>query len=182
MIHLASRLHAFVYGLFQPSDAKAVRELYDEVEALLERNSVARPSDRRGLGLRLAADAFKLAGEDGEDDEFDRLNALASKLLDYEGLFVLPDVNWSDRRSVSDWWTLREELDAQRTLLRDFDGVCSEIISALAHCHAVIAHSLPAEKGCRPDAITVPVSKLRSTTTRRFACMCSSATGSFSKT
>ena len=33
-----------------------------------------------------------------------------NRLLDYERLFLLPDVDWTERRSISEYWAIREEL------------------------------------------------------------------------
>lgn len=117
MIHLAARLHAFVYGLFQPNDAAVARELYREVQSLVTGKGVASEAGREEFAWSLARDAARECGA-GPDDA---LPILAKALLDYERLFILPDVDWAQRRSVSDWWALRDSLLVQKAALIDFD-------------------------------------------------------------
>ncbi|MEN3976601.1 type IV secretory system conjugative DNA transfer family protein [Emcibacter sp. SYSU 3D8] len=157
MIHLAARLHAFVYGLFQPSDEAAARQLHREVRSLLAEHGLSRPAGRRELALSLAQEAVRMTGLPGQDHAIDVLTALALKLFDYESLFILPDFAFSGRRSVSQWWALKDQLTAQKELLTDFDAVCAHVVTALANCHAATELSLPIAPADGLDAITIPV-------------------------
>ena len=78
MIHLAARLHAFVYGLFQPSDETAARQLHREVRSLLAEHGLSRPAGRRALALSLAQDAARMTGLPRQDHGIDAPNVVVA--------------------------------------------------------------------------------------------------------
>ena len=39
-----------------------------------------------------------------------------------EELFVLPSIDWTQRRSITEYWEIRDHLNAQRGLVEDFGG------------------------------------------------------------
>ena len=56
MIHPAARAHAFLNGLFRPSDAALTRELYDRVSTLFADAGLHDDADRRRLADNIAAE------------------------------------------------------------------------------------------------------------------------------
>lgn len=41
---------------------------------------------------------------------------------DYDGLFVLPQFDWNRKHTVAEYWDVRNELNRQLRLVRNFDG------------------------------------------------------------
>ncbi|MBI1181855.1 MAG: ATP-binding protein [Alphaproteobacteria bacterium] len=152
MIHLGARLHAFVYGLFQPSDAVAAREPYDQVRSLLAARGLDSEAGRDGLALEIADDAAEAAGVELNHG----LARIAKSLLDYERLFVLPDVDWSARRSVSEWWALRDELLAQKRAVEAFVEIRDALTEGIAHCLEVTGGA-DGSLDAGPGSITIDI-------------------------
>lgn len=52
------------------------------------------------------------------DDHWQRpaIYLFVTHFFEWEGLFALPEIDWTTRRSVSEWWELREGLLAQKAL------------------------------------------------------------------
>ncbi len=60
------------------------------------------------------------------------IEKLVAALLDYEEMFVVPTaVDWDERRSVSELWSLRDQLKVQKRLLEDFDRVVDLIATTV---------------------------------------------------
>jgi hypothetical protein len=163
-LHLAARLHAFTHGLFRPSDATQTRELYGRVAHLFKQHSVA-DSEARDELIDAIADAVLADLEiSGDLDQSATVFYLTRQLFDYEGLFLLPAIDWSERRSVTQYWEIRNYLNVQRRLLENFDETRWRLRENLAGFVAPLLEawpSPPAEDG-ETDGITVPTELLRS--------------------
>ena len=48
-MHLYARLHAFLHGLFRPSEELLTREVFDRVTALLQEHGLTQPDGRQAL-------------------------------------------------------------------------------------------------------------------------------------
>jgi len=66
-LHIAARLHAFVFGLFRPNDKTETLELYSRVVAMFDRHELRSLDARLELINEIAADVLA---------EFDTVPAL----------------------------------------------------------------------------------------------------------
>ena len=118
-LEIGQRLHALTHRLFKTSDAVAARELFDEVEGLFRAEHFYHPLARPWLAFRLTAELSEAFGvlpqHPRQYDMFD----IIYRVLDYEALFVLPDINWDEQRSISEHWGIRDYLARQKRLLTD---------------------------------------------------------------
>ena len=163
MIHVAQRLHAFVNGLFRPSDEETARALYDKVVRLFAQRGLSTEDDREKLAIAIAEDVLDRL-EDGSAGPSPRdLASLVLWILDYEAMFELPSFDWSEPHSVSDYWDLKEALTAQRALLEDFDKSRELVTLTLCSCLDPILQAAPSDlgHGASDDAITVPTDLIR---------------------
>ncbi len=163
-LHVAARMHAFVHGLFRPSDERETRELYNEVERLFAEHGLKDAAGRADVAPWLSTDVLAAFGVDDDHRQRRPIERLIGRILDYENLFVLPSVDWSRRYSISEYWDIRDELNAQRQLVLDIDGTLDVLR------HAVIALLEPVYANCPMlladpadgHDITVPTELVRS--------------------
>jgi hypothetical protein len=160
-MHLYARLHAFLHGLFRPSEELLTRETFDRVMSLLQEHRLTQPDSRPGLIELITDDVIERVSR--EYDQIDRglVSELTERLLDYEEMFEAPKVDWSERRSVSELWALRDALNVQKKLLEDFDDNLDLFATTLAralYCVLDASPVLDAKKG--ESGIIVPTSKL----------------------
>jgi hypothetical protein len=163
MIHLAARAHAFVNGLFRPHDATVTRELYDRVAGLFAAAGLTAESDRIGLAQTIAADVLASFDRVPPDTDAAAIVDLVRRIFDYEQMFVQSTVDWAERKSVSQYWELRDELNRQRAWLEACDE-CSDLIRlTLCRCLDAIWQASPdlPDGSNASDGITVPTERLR---------------------
>jgi hypothetical protein len=164
MIHLAQRAHAFVYGLFRPGDEPVTRALYDKVAQKFAAAGLQDVAGRIRLAEAIAEEilaSFDTVPTDAKDDE---IADLVLRIFDYEQMFILPSVDWSERKSVSQYWELRDQLNVQRAWVETLDDSSDLIRLVLCHCLDAIwqaSPELPNAVDAR-DGITVPTERLRS--------------------
>lgn len=161
---MAARLHAFTHGLLRPSDAAQTQELYDRVAGLFEQHGI---SDTGGRDRLIHAIADRVLGElelSTDDERADAVRHLTRQMSDYEGLFLLPAIDWSERRSVTQYWEIRDYLNIQRGLLEGFDETRWRLHESLAGFLAPLLAAWPAPPAGEdePDGITVPTELVRS--------------------
>ena len=125
MIHAAARFHAFVHGLFRQSDAVATRERFRRAAKLAREHGVADAAGRPRLAWQIAATA------DVAEEDRGAVAELAGRFLEYEDLFRLPEIDWTERRSVSEHWVLRDQLDRQRRWLERFEETVALLAAAI---------------------------------------------------
>jgi hypothetical protein len=89
---------------------------------------------------------------------------LVTHLFDYDDLFLLPTIDWRERRTIALWWELRDSLNRQRTLVEDFDGNCATLVETVTAFLQPIYAACPAllAQGDDSDGITVPTQLLPS--------------------
>lgn len=119
-LHLAARVHAFVHGLFRPDDEWETKRLYGQVERMFARHDLNDAPARNSLVASLASDVLAAFGADADHAQRVPIERLIGRILDYEDLFLLPLVDWTRRRSISEYWEIRDHLNAQRQLVEDF--------------------------------------------------------------
>jgi len=120
-------MHALVHGLFKTSDEVETRELYARVQRLFAQHHLTQPEDRAALIQLLAEDVLANFDLEPSHPERAHITALIDRLFGYEHLFVLPAIDWAERRSVTQWWELRDELNRQRGPVEQFDDTCDLI-------------------------------------------------------
>jgi len=143
MIPRGARLHAFLHGLFEPGDIQLAREAFDETEGLFLRHGLVAAEDRDRLIADIAHDIFETVIGVDERFERDHVAEIVRALFDYEEMFVLPDIDWSRRRSTSEYWELRDTILVQRGLVEDYEETVETIRTALANLFFVTAASSP---------------------------------------
>ncbi|MCB9947260.1 MAG: ATP-binding protein [Rhodospirillaceae bacterium] len=163
-LHLAARVHAFVHGLFRPTGEEETRQLYQRVEALFLRHGLSDPRARTRLIASLAEDMLATFGATPEHPQRQPIEQLIERLFEYENLFQLPTVDWSYRHSVSEYWTIRDDLNAQRQLVEDFAATRELLLRAVAAFLDPIYEACPAllRSPDERDDITVPTHLVRS--------------------
>jgi hypothetical protein len=163
MIHLAARAHAFVNGLFRPHDATVTRELHDRVAGLFAAAGLTEESDRIELAQTIALDVLASFDRVPPDIDAAAIVDLVRRILDYEQMFVQSTVDWTERKSVSQYWELRDELNRQRAWLEAYDE-CGDLIRlTLCRCLDAIWQASPdlPDESNASDGITVPTERLR---------------------
>ena len=161
MIHLAARAHAFINGLFRPSDETLTRELYDRVAQQFAEAGLKGEEDRARLAEIIAAEVIESFEAPPQDTE--AIADLLHRIFNYEQMFVLPEIDWSERRSVSQYWELRDEFNRQRAWLENLDTCCGLIRVTLCRCLDPIWEAgpdLPSDESAA-HGITVPTKRLR---------------------
>ncbi len=161
MIHFAARVHAFAHGLFRPKDEVLTREVFDRTVALFRRHKLDSEEQRASFAAELADEVLERCGHEPGDDERRAFVLLLTRLLDYEEMFVLPRIDWTERRSVSEWWALRDSLDVQRGFLDDFDKTRELLILALCTCCDPVWRATPTPAQGAEDDVTVPTLRIR---------------------
>jgi len=143
-LHAGARFHAFVNGLFRPTEEAETRQLYTWVERLLKEHGLAEADGHTLLATQLALDVADRFGLPSDHSQVRLLSELVLKLLDYEGLFQLPRIDWDERHTFAEHIDLRAELKRQRTPLNDFDATYVCIRDTLIQClHPIYDAPMP---------------------------------------
>ena len=163
MIHLAARAHAFVNGLLRPHDATVTRELHDRVAGLFAAAGLTEESDRIGLAQTIAMDVLTSFDRVPPDTDAAAIADLVRRIFDYEQMFVQSAVDWTERKTVSQYWELRDGLNRQRAWLEAYDECCGLIRLTLCRCLDAIWQASPdlPDESNASDGITVPTERLR---------------------
>ena len=152
-LHLGARLHAFAHGLFRPSDELETRQLFNKVDDLFRQNNLGDDDSRNGVAHKIACDVLAEFNIDVEHPQLRIVIELILDIFEYEGLFVLPTIDWSERKSVSAYWELRDQINAQRKLVEDF-GKTKNLITV-----AVINFLNPIYSAC-PSLLDTEISDI----------------------
>ncbi len=120
-LHLSARLHAAAHGLFRPKDEKIVRALYDKVAAQFQVHGLETETGRDRLISNIGFEVASQFGLEQDDERNLPIIGLTKNLFDYEGLFLLPDVDWSQKHTVAEYWDIRDALTFQQSLVGDFE-------------------------------------------------------------
>ena len=164
MIHFAARLHAFVGRLFTPSDRAETRALYDNVAWLLDQRGLNGEAARKRLADRVADQVLSEFVSEPRHADREHFVGLVGRILDYEAMFRLPSIDWRERRDVSEYWALRDELNSQRALLDNFERTIDLITETLCRFLDPIVASCPSLLTSRgtDDGIAVSADLIRS--------------------
>ena len=142
-LHIGPRLHAFAHGLLRQSDEGEAWALNRRVRRLFrEHDLLGEGRDRLIVSVTVGVlDAF---GLDAEHPQAERIAILVSRLFNYEELFQLPDIDWCTSRTVAQWWEVRDALQIQLALVRDFPGTRERIERAVVRFLSPISRVCPA--------------------------------------
>ncbi len=159
-------MHAFVHGLFRSSDEAETRELHRRVKALFRAVGLDPASAQADVAITAAsraANALRIAPGHPQQRVIEQL---AIDLLSAEGHFTLPEITWSEKRSITGWWELRDELNAQRPLVENFAQTVDLITNALVFVFRCLIDGCPALLDTTPETggITVPTDLIHSHT------------------
>lgn len=160
---VGARVHALMHGMFKPSEAELVRQQWSEVEGLFQQAGIA---DQAGRSRRIEAIGGTVADRLGIPTthyQASLINGLVDEVISYEGLFVLPEVDWAAERTIAELWDIREELTRQRGFVTDFEANCELLELAFASMLGPLYEACPAllEQSEDGDGITVPTHLLR---------------------
>lgn len=161
MIPRGARLHAFLHGLFQPGDEHLAREVFDQTRALFQRHGIATAEDRLRLILGIAGNIYE--GIVGVDECFDReqVEDIVRAMLHFEAMFVLPDIDWSRRRTTSEYWELRDAIQVQRAPVERFDDTVAELTRVIADLIYVVSRASPRRNDGGQSGATIRVTAER---------------------
>lgn len=161
---VGARVHAFVHGLFKPSEAELVRQQWEELANLFRQAGIAEGGDRLRLIETIAGDAAQRLGIPPGHVQAELIREFTERLFDYEGLFHLPEIDWNQGRTIAELWDIREELTRQRGFVADFEANRELLEIAFAAILEPIYTACPAlfDEPEEMDGINVPTSLLRS--------------------
>lgn len=160
-INFAQRLHVLLHGMFRPSDAVEARTRYDELAVLLTHHGLHTAKGREEYIYQVLQRVCLELNLSQMNDQATAIQKLIQRLFDFEGWFLLPEIDWEQRHSISEYWTIRDEVAVQRKLVTDFEQTETLIAAALTHMlEPIVMETQEAEL---PDGITVPTSLLHIT-------------------
>lgn len=157
-------MHAFVHGLFRSSDEAETRVLYERVSQLFSDADLDPDTAQLEVARTVADRVAETLALEPSHQQHRVIETLIGELLAYEGHFVLPDIDWSERRSITAWWELRDQLNAERPLLEDYDGTVDLIVDALSVIMRGLVAGCPALRNPNTEkgGISVPTSLVHS--------------------
>lgn len=161
---LGARVHALLHGLFKPSEAELVRQHWSEVIGLYRELGIADASGREHLIAALADTVQARLDIPAEHEQAALAHAFNAEMFNYEGLFQLPVIDWSETRTIAELWDIREELTRQRGFAADFEANCERLEAAFAAMLEPLYSACPAllDHVDEIDGITVPTHLLQS--------------------
>ena len=126
--HLSARLHALTHGLGRPSEAVETEALYRSVERQLADLGIEDEAGREALVSVIAAEACERLSIPSDHDQAAATRKFVEALFEYDGLFVLPEVDdWNAKRTIAEWWETRNAIRRQKALVADFEGTCAAV-------------------------------------------------------
>ncbi len=154
---LGARAHAFVHGLFRPSEAELVRRQCAEVVRSFHDTGIASEDDRQLLIDAITGDISARLGIEADGAGRDHIRAFTHAVFQYESLLCLPEVDWSRPRTIAELWGVREELTRQRGFVAAFEDNRELLTLALSAMLEPLYAACPAlrEPDGQTDGITV---------------------------
>jgi hypothetical protein len=161
---VGARVHAFVHGLFKPSEAELVRAQYDALAARFREVGLAEPTKRDDYIRDLACEVASHFDIPNAHPQADLIHEFAKRLVDYEAMLVLPTIGWTETRTIAELWEIREELTRQRRFVDQFDAINQTVSDALITVLEPLYRACPAllDDVQDDDGITVPTALLQS--------------------
>ena len=161
MLHLSARLHNFINELGRTSPKVRARRLQSRVTGLMIKHGLQDEEDRQRLAVDIALEIID--SFDGKPPLPD-LNTLANlvwRILNFEGMFMLPKFDWQEQTSTTEYWQLIEDLKEQKRQLQEFDQVKRLMVRTLCEViHPIIAMA-PDMPGQDSRGISLPTDLVR---------------------
>jgi len=165
-IHFGPRVHALVHGLFGQKDEAEARALYKTLRSLFAQHNLIEP-DGRAQFIDLLAEL--VAGEfdiEPDDDRFSAIATLTTRLIDYESIWLMPPIDWNEKRSTTQWWELRDELIRQKSYVTDLERTFDYLRLGLIQLLQPILEPLSAQgREQSDDDLTVKTNLLHTVST-----------------
>lgn len=157
-------VHAFVHGLLKPSEVELVREQYDMLMERFQEIGLAESAERAEYIRDLAREVATHFAIPRSHQQADLIHELTARLFDYEDMLVLPDIDWSQTRTIAELWDIREELTRQRGFVDHFDAITYTLRDALVAILEALYRACPAllDDAGDDDGINVPTALLQS--------------------
>jgi hypothetical protein len=161
---IGARIHAFVHGLFKPSEAELVRVQYDALAERLREIGLAEPALRAEYIRDLGREVATHFGIPRSCPQADLIHELTERLFDYEEMLVLPKIDWTQPRTIAELWDIREELTRQRGFADNFEAIRYTLNDVLMATLEPLYRACPAllDNTGDDDGITVPTALLQS--------------------
>ncbi len=159
-IHFGPRLHKFTHSLFKPRDEVETTELYNKVADQFLHHGITDSDERARIISALSQCVSEGLGLDKGAPQFEKLSSFVQRMMDFEGIWWLPEIDWSVKRETSDWWEIREALNQQYAWVREFDATFDLIANALIIALEPIAQNWTETDATDPYELTVETSLL----------------------
>jgi uncharacterized protein DUF87 len=130
-IHFGPRLHKFTHSLFKPRDEVETTELYNKVADHFLLHGITDSDERAREISALSQCVSEGVSLDTGSPRYEALKSFVQRVMDYEGIWWLPEIDWTIKRETSDWWEIREALNQQYNWIQDFDATFNLIADAL---------------------------------------------------
>lgn len=153
-----------MHGLFRPSEAELVREQYDRLTDQFRVIGIHERAERQHLIQSIAEDGVDHFGIDAGHAQSDLIHNRVQRLFEYEGLFKLPDIDWTQERTIAELWEIREELTRQKGFADQFEPICDVLRDSVIMIFDSVYSACPAllEESNNVDGISVGTDLLRS--------------------
>jgi hypothetical protein len=163
-LHVAARFHAWWYSLWRPTEALETEALFECVAAQFIECGIGTGAGRSNLMAIIADDAMEQLGVRPGHTQANTVQRLVKHLFEYDGVFLLPVINWQERRTIAVWWELRDILNRQRALVEDFNTNCATMVDTVTAILQPVYYACPAllEQVDCGHSITVPTQLLQS--------------------
>jgi hypothetical protein len=142
-VHLGQRFHAFGHGLFRSQDQKEAAALYERALADFENCGMLEDNARERLINDVALEVARVFDISDAHPRYRSILKLAEDLFRYEQLFLLPEIDWTEKRETSEWWALRDELIRQKRLCADFQDSVRHIGAAVEQFVRAVGDAAP---------------------------------------
>jgi hypothetical protein len=161
---IGARVHALVHGLFKPSESELVRQLYGELASRFRDIGLVEATERDEYIRDLAREVAAHFAIPRSHPQAELIHELTERLFEYEALLVLPEIDWSQSRTIAELWDIREELTRQRGFADQFEAIGYTIRDALIAIMEPLFAACPALLDDTDDdvGITVPTALLQS--------------------
>jgi len=143
-LHLAPRFHAFVHGMVRTSDEKLARRRYQKVTALFDRHGLREEAGRIAFVRDIAARVLDRFHVDRAHPQYEAVLEFTFIVCAYDDLFVLPDLDWSERHTVAEYWDYQDKLKRQEQLLADVAETTAALVDVLGRCLHLLYDDVPA--------------------------------------
>lgn len=160
-IDLWQRIHAFWHSLFGQSDLTEAKTTYAQTNLLLRKHGLDTAVGRAKYASHLSRQLNQLLDCAPGSQQEQYVSALVQRMAEFEGWFELPQIDWANHYSISEFWDIRDAALLQKRLVDDFAGTESLIITAV---HAMLEPIVGGiALNTKADGIIVPSTLLHTT-------------------